>query len=127
MGAFSERRVIGRCLLRVALSQKGNNMGEVMMAGASSVLSDGHIEALEVAGVKIAVANVGGAIYAFGNTCTHRQCPLANGELEGTTITCPCHGSQFDVATGAVLTGPAKDPIATYPVRVENNAIEIEI
>jgi 3-phenylpropionate/trans-cinnamate dioxygenase ferredoxin component len=127
MGAFPERPRTSRSLVRVALSQKGNNMEEVIMAGASIVLSDGHIEALEIAGVKIAVANVGGAIYAFDNTCTHRQCPLDNGELEGTTITCPCHGSQFDVASGAVLTGPAKDPIATYPVRVEDNAIEIGI
>jgi 3-phenylpropionate/trans-cinnamate dioxygenase ferredoxin subunit len=109
------------------LSQKENNMDELMTAGAGSVLSDGDVKALEVAGIKIALANVGGAIYAFGNICTHRQCPLANGELDGTTITCPCHGSQFDVTSGMVVTGPAKDPIATYPVRVEDNAIEIEI
>jgi 3-phenylpropionate/trans-cinnamate dioxygenase ferredoxin component len=59
--------------------------------------------------------------------CTHRQCSLALGELEGTTVTCPCHGSQFDVTTGKVLRGPAQEPVPSYPARVENDALEVEL
>jgi nitrite reductase/ring-hydroxylating ferredoxin subunit len=102
-------------------------MGEFMTVGPATVVSNGDLKAFEVGGVKIAVASVDGTMYAFGNTCTHRQCPLAKGELEDTTVTCPCHGSQFDVTTGAVLRGPAEDPVESYPIRIEDDAIQISV
>jgi nitrite reductase/ring-hydroxylating ferredoxin subunit len=112
--------------LREAL-EKERKLGEFMTVGPGRAVSDGGLKAFEVEGVKIAVANAGGTMYAFGNTCTHRQCPLAKGELENTTVTCPCHGSQFDVTTGAVLRGPAEDPVESYPIRVEDDTIQIQI
>ena len=102
-------------------------MGEFTSLGPVDSVSDGDMKAFEVEGVKVAVANVGGTLHAFGNVCTHRQCPLAKGDLEGTTVTCPCHGSQFDVTSGAVLSGPAEEPVPSYPVRVEDDAIQIAI
>lgn len=86
----------------------------------------GELAAFDAGGDRIAVANVGGALYAFGDVCTHRQCSLAEGDLEETTVTCPCHGSQFDVTTGAVLAGPAVVPVPSYRVRVEGDALQIE-
>jgi 3-phenylpropionate/trans-cinnamate dioxygenase ferredoxin component len=112
--------------LREAL-EKERKLGEFMTVGPGRAVSDGDLKAFEVEGVKIAVANVGGTMYAFGNTCTHRQCPLAKGELEDTTVTCPCHGSQFDVTTGAVLRGPAEEPVESYPIRVEDDTIQIQV
>jgi 3-phenylpropionate/trans-cinnamate dioxygenase ferredoxin subunit len=111
--------------LPVALEEKVKKMSEFMTVGPAS-LSEGDLKAFEVGGVKIAVANVAGALFAFGDTCTHRQCPLSKGELEDTTVT-PCHGSQFDVTTGAVLSGPAEDPVGSYPIRVEDDAMQIEV
>jgi 3-phenylpropionate/trans-cinnamate dioxygenase ferredoxin subunit len=102
-------------------------MDEFTTLGPAAAVSDGDMKAFDVAGVKVAVANVGGTMHAFGNICTHRQCPLAKGDLEGTTVTCPCHGSQFDVTTGAVLSGPAEDPVPSYPVRIEDDAIQISV
>jgi 3-phenylpropionate/trans-cinnamate dioxygenase ferredoxin component len=102
-------------------------MSEFMTVGPASDLANDDLKAFEVAGVKVAVANVAGSLHAFGNICTHRQCQLAKGELEDTTVTCPCHGSQFDVTTGAVLTGPAEDPVESYPIRVEDDTIQIEV
>jgi 3-phenylpropionate/trans-cinnamate dioxygenase ferredoxin subunit len=102
-------------------------MGEFMTIGQATELSEGDMKSFDVAGVKIAVANVAGTFHAFGNVCTHRQCPLAKGELEETTVTCPCHGSQFDVTTGAVLQGPAQDPVASYPIRVQDDALQVEV
>ncbi|MGH7724419.1 MAG: Rieske (2Fe-2S) protein [Candidatus Eiseniibacteriota bacterium] len=67
----------------------------------------------------VAVFNVDGKLCATQNECTHRQGPLSEGELEGSTVTCPWHGSQFDVSTGAVLRGPATEPLKTYTVVVE--------
>jgi 3-phenylpropionate/trans-cinnamate dioxygenase ferredoxin component len=71
------------------------------------------------------VVNVGGTFYAFGDTCTHLQCSLAEGALEEATVTCRCHGSRFDVTSGAVLQGPAQEPVETYETRVEDGSLKI--
>jgi 3-phenylpropionate/trans-cinnamate dioxygenase ferredoxin subunit len=102
-------------------------MGEFKTVGQASAVGDGDMKAFDVAGVKVAVANVAGTFHAFGNVCTHRQCPLTKGELEQTTVTCPCHGSQFDVTTGAVLQGPAQDSVQSFPVRVQDDALQVEV
>ena len=85
------------------------------------------LTAFEVGGDRIAVARIGDSLYAFGDTCTHAGCSLAAGKLEDTVVTCPCHGSQFDVTTGEVVRGPAQRAVSTYGVRVENQALQIEI
>jgi 3-phenylpropionate/trans-cinnamate dioxygenase ferredoxin subunit len=102
-------------------------MAEFATVGPADAVSDGDMAAFEVEGDKVAVANVGGTLHAFGNVCTHRQCPLAKGDLEDTTVTCPCHGSQFDVTSGAVLSGPAEDPVSSYLVRIEDGAIQVSV
>ena len=83
--------------------------------------------AVDVNGVRIAVANVEGVYYAFDDECTHEQCPLSGGDLAGTTVTCMCHGAEFDVRSGAVLAPPAVVPIRVYRTRVEGDALHIEI
>jgi nitrite reductase/ring-hydroxylating ferredoxin subunit len=82
---------------------------------------------VDVKGARIAVANVQGAYYAFDDECTHEQCSLAEGDLDGTTLTCMCHGAQFDVRNGAVLAPPALVPVRTYRTRVDGDALHIEI
>ena len=67
----------------------------------------------------VAVFNVAGTFCATQGKCTHKQGPLKEGKLDGSTVTCPWHGSQFDVCSGAVLRGPAVDPLKTYRVVVE--------
>ena len=87
-----------------------------------------RVTVIDVRGTRIAVANVGGAYYAFDDACTHEQCSLAEeGELAGTTLTCTCHGSEFDVRTGKVLAPPATRPVRVYPVRVAGDALQIEV
>ena len=73
-----------------------------------------------------AVFNVGGSFFATHDKCTHRDGPLSDGVLEGSTVTCPYHGAQFDVSTGAVLCGPAKEPLKTYRVIVEGEMGRVE-
>jgi uncharacterized protein YbjT (DUF2867 family)/nitrite reductase/ring-hydroxylating ferredoxin subunit len=73
-----------------------------------------------------AVFNVGGTFCATQDKCTHRQGPLSKGKLDGSTVTCPLHGSQFNVCTGEVLRGPATDPLKTYRVIVDGDIGRVE-
>jgi 3-phenylpropionate/trans-cinnamate dioxygenase ferredoxin subunit len=102
-------------------------MDEFVTVADAAEIGENEMAAFEVGGERIAVANVGGAFHAFGNTCTHRQCSLASGELEGTVVTCPCHGSQFDVTTGEVLRGPALEPVRRYGTRVDDGALQVDV
>ncbi len=102
-------------------------MSDTAAIDKGSLPGDGDMKQIPVEGFKVAVANVEGVFYAFGDTCTHRQCPLSKGELEGTTVTCPCHGSQFDVTTGAVLRGPAEEPVGSYSVTVEGEFLQVKV
>ncbi len=77
--------------------------------------------------VAIAVANVDGEYFAFDDTCTHQGCSLATGKLEGMNVTCPCHGSTFDVTTGEVVNGPASRPVEVYAVALVDDEIEIDV
>lgn len=86
----------------------------------------GEMRVFDVAGTKVNIASVGGQLHAFDDTCTHRACSLAQGKLDGTTVTCSCHGSQFDVTTGEVLRGPAQQPVRSRLVQIEGESLLVE-
>jgi nitrite reductase/ring-hydroxylating ferredoxin subunit len=94
--------------------------------GSSKDVTAGQMRAFDVAGTKVTVANANGHLYGFDNTCTHAGCSLAQGKLQGTTVTCPCHGSQFDVTSGAVLRGPAQRPVRSRSVQVKGDELLVE-
>lgn len=74
-----------------------------------------------------AVFNIEGGFCATQAMCTHKQGPLSEGSIDDTTVTCPLHGARFDVWTGAVLCGPAKDPLNTYRVTVDGEIGRVEV
>lgn len=90
-------------------------------------LEDGELMAVEVDGEPVCLAKVDGEVYAFTDDCTHIGGPLNEGELDGDVLTCPWHGAQFNVRTGRVLRGPARQDIQTYAVRVDNQDIFVSI
>ena len=92
----------------------------------AKAIPGGEMRVFDVAGIKVNVARVGGDLYAFDDKCTHMGCSLAQGKLDGTTVTCPCHGSQFDVTSGAVLRGPAQQPVRSRSVQVEGPDLLVE-
>jgi nitrite reductase/ring-hydroxylating ferredoxin subunit len=94
--------------------------------GSAADVADGGMRVYDVAGTPVNVANAGGHLYAFDDTCTHAGCSLANGTLEGTRITCACHGSQFDVTSGAVLRGPARRPVRARAVAIDGTNLLAE-
>jgi 3-phenylpropionate/trans-cinnamate dioxygenase ferredoxin subunit len=77
--------------------------------------------------VRIAVARVGGRLYAFDDLCTcdDPPCPLSGGLLTGTVIMCQCHRSRFELTTGAVIVGPATEALTVYDVREVDGAIQV--
>ncbi len=80
---------------------------------------------VEVDGERVALVNVDGEMYAVAEECTHERCPLSEGDLEGSLLVCPCHGSAFDVTTGRPANPPAFDPLALYAVRVDGDDVLI--
>jgi nitrite reductase/ring-hydroxylating ferredoxin subunit len=101
-------------------------MAGYVVVGRAEDLEEGSMRAFDVRGVRIAVAYVNGEFHAFDDACTHMRCSLAEGDLEETTVICPCHGSEFDVRSGAVLQGPAREPVETYETRTEGGSLEIQ-
>ncbi|MDQ4148940.1 MAG: non-heme iron oxygenase ferredoxin subunit [Actinomycetota bacterium] len=102
-------------------------MAEFVSVGKAEEVRDGEVRAFQAGGETIAVASVGGSLYAFDDICSHAMCSLSEGDLEGTKIVCPCHDSWFDITTGEVLNPPAYEPIATFPIRVQDGQIQVEV
>ena len=73
--------------------------------------------------VPIAVYNIDGDLYAIEDVCTHDGGELASGALHGFEVECPRHGARFDVRTGDVLCPPAYEPVAKFPVKIENGSV----
>ena len=111
---------------------------EVLKAGD---LQNGQMKSVKAGGQDVLVAKVGGKFYAAENTCPHMGGKLAHGKLEGTVVTCPLHGSQFELKNGNVVrwtnwpgvivavTKLMRRPraIKTYPVKVEGDKVLVEV
>ena len=87
----------------------------------------GKMIGVESSGQKILVANLSGSYYAIGNICTHRGCKLSDGTLDGENVQCPCHGSVFNVKTGAVIQGPATVAEKSFKTKVDGDGILVTI
>lgn len=86
-------------------------------------LKKGDMTMVTAGGREILLLNVNGRVYGLENLCIHGGCRLQHGKLEGERLTCPCHGSVFDAATGAVKNGPAESPQPAVPVMVKDGGI----
>ena len=86
-------------------------------------LAPGKMIPIQLGDESILLVNLNGSYYAIGNLCSHEECLLSSGKLSGATVECPCHGALFDVTTGNVLNGPAKNPEPVFQVNVEGDQI----
>jgi 3-phenylpropionate/trans-cinnamate dioxygenase ferredoxin component len=104
-----------------------DEMAEFQAVASADDVGDGEMARFKLADATVAVANVSGRLFAFDDVCTHKGCSLSKGDLEGVTVVCPCHGGQYDLASGTVLAGPPPHPVNVYPVRVVDGRLEIQI
>jgi 3-phenylpropionate/trans-cinnamate dioxygenase ferredoxin subunit len=116
-------------------------MGTYMEAGKTGDFQNMARKKVNVQGQEIMLARVGDTYYAIASRCPHMGGDLASGHLEGTIITCPRHGSQFDItdghnvrwmkgsgtaaALGKILRSPRS--VRSYKVKVEGDAIMVEV
>jgi len=87
----------------------------------------GQFKQVIVDGKPLLICHTAEGFFAIDDTCTHDDGPLADGWLDGNAIECPRHGARFDVKTGQVLCLPAAVPIKSYPVKVEGEAIAVNV
>jgi 3-phenylpropionate/trans-cinnamate dioxygenase ferredoxin component len=92
-------------------------------------LPSGSMKLVVVGSITVGVYNCGGSLYAIEDRCSHDDGPLCEGDWdrEECTVVCPRHGSNFDLTSGRPLSLPAFEPVATFPVRVEDGMIKIDV
>jgi nitrite reductase/ring-hydroxylating ferredoxin subunit len=102
---------------------------------AAATLRPGAMREVMVGTTSIVVARVGPLVFSADAVCPHLGGLLSDGTLAGRRLTCPVHGATFDVGTGQVITDPfgveppegAVAPVSTYPTRVENGMVEVDL
>ena len=102
-------------------------MPKTVKVAQTDELLPGSGKVVDADGRSIALFNVEGTFYAIENTCTHRGGPLGEGELNGDSVTCPWHGANFNVKTGAVTSPPAGTGVRSFVVKVEGNDVLVEV
>jgi len=100
----------------------------VRVADADDVPPD-TVKQVSVEGVDVALCNADGQLYAIGDTCTHAEASLSDGDfyedIRGWVLECPLHGSQFDITSGKAVSLPATGNSGRYEVKVEDGAIYV--
>lgn len=94
-----------------------------LRVGMLEDLPDGAGTKVEDGETRIAVFRIGDDIYAIGDRCSHAEASLAEGELFGTEVECPRHGSEFDVTTGKPGSFPATQPVPTYEIEITDGEV----
>ena len=90
-------------------------------------IAEGGCAVGSINGKQVAIFRIDSKFYATQAECTHRGGPLCEGAIWAGIVTCPWHGSEFNIQTGAVVTGPAEDPLQTYNVTVVDGKLIIEV
>jgi 3-phenylpropionate/trans-cinnamate dioxygenase ferredoxin subunit len=93
--------------------------------GPADGVGEGELRSL-LPDAPVVITRLDGELYAFDENCSHRRCSLALGEIDGPNVVCPCHGAEFDVASGEVRMGPATEPIGTYLVEVRDGTAFVD-
>jgi len=100
-------------------------MSDWIEVAAVADVAPGQWEQIDLDGTLVAVFNVDGEFFAIEDICTHDGAVLTGCPLDGDEVVCPRHGARFSVKTGEALTPPAWEPVAKFPVKIENEKIYV--
>jgi nitrite reductase/ring-hydroxylating ferredoxin subunit len=100
-------------------------MAEFVKVGDPGDIPPGKLKLVDVAGERVALANIDGEFCAFSDECTHDGGPLSEGDLEGEVVTCPWHFSKFNVRTGEIVESPADEVVDVFEVDVRDDGIYV--
>lgn len=92
-----------------------------------SELTPGETICANVNGREVVICKTDKGYHAFENSCPHAGMPLSDGDVSGCVITCPFHGYAYDVRDGRNVDFPDDVPLETYPIRVEEGRIEVDM
>jgi len=92
----------------------------------AAALSDGKPVKAEAGGAGVLVYKEGDEVLAISDTCSHRGCSLSEGEVRNGVVECPCHGSEFRLADGGIVRGPATAPQPAYDTRITDGVLEVK-
>lgn len=90
-------------------------------------VTEGHPRLVVLGDTEVAVFQVDGEFYALDDLCSHAEASLSEGDQRGAIIECPRHGGRFDIKTGKAKHFPAFSAVRTFPVKVEDGAIYIDV
>jgi 3-phenylpropionate/trans-cinnamate dioxygenase ferredoxin component len=100
---------------------------EFTQAMKSADLAEGSMVALDLKGVHLLLARIGGEVTALSGTCTHEETDLGLGFMIEDRVVCPLHLSQFDLKTGEVQNPPATVPLERFNVKIDGETIFVEV
>lgn len=101
-------------------------MAEFVKVARIEEVPVGSAITVEVGGKAVALFNCDGVFYAIDDTCPHQGGPLGEGDVEGTTVTCPWHEWRYDVRTGVNIED-ASCKVAAYAVKLEGNDVLVAV
>jgi nitrite reductase/ring-hydroxylating ferredoxin subunit/uncharacterized membrane protein len=101
--------------------------GEAVAVADAGELKPGQMKLVHANGRRVVLARTEDGHAACADRCTHKGGPLSDGVLACGVVTCPWHGSQFDVRTGAVRAGPAEQPIETHRVEEAGGQVRLTL
>ena len=103
-------------------------MSDWVTIGRESDLPSGALRGVQIGETSLAMGRLeDGTLVAFSEWCTHEECPLSDGDLEGDHVVCYCHSGEFDVRTGMVMKGPPEDPLQVYEIRAMGGELQVRI
>jgi 3-phenylpropionate/trans-cinnamate dioxygenase ferredoxin component len=102
-------------------------MGDFQPAMKTAELAEGSISGVDVKGVHVLLAHVGGQVTAFSGICTHEEADLGTGFVIEDRVVCPLHLSQFDLKTGEAVNPPATQPLKRFNVKIDGGTIFVEV
>jgi 3-phenylpropionate/trans-cinnamate dioxygenase ferredoxin subunit len=104
-----------------------SDVGEYVKIAEAKDVQKNHMQVFTVKGREILLVNLDGEFHAFDNRCPHMGYPLFFGSLKNDTLTCGFHSAKFNVRTGESVGPVTKERLKTFPVKIQNSSVFVEV